>query len=40
MTLKEKYESLLAAGANPYVEMGKGLIDNISLYGLGVHTQV
>lgn len=36
MTLKEKYEALLAAGANPYVEIGKELIDNINLYGLGV----
>lgn len=36
MTLKEKYEALSAAGANPYFEMGKELIDNINLYGLGV----
>lgn len=36
MTLKEKYEALSAAGVNPYSEMGKELIDNINLYGLGV----
>lgn len=36
MTLKEKYEALSAAGLNPYSEMGKELIDNINLYGLGV----
>lgn len=36
MTLKEKYQDLLAKGANPYAEMGKELINNINLYGLGV----
>jgi len=36
MTLKDKYEALLAAGENPYAEMGKELINNINLYGLGV----
>lgn len=36
MTLKEKYQGLLAAGLDPYADMGKELIDNINLYGLGV----
>lgn len=37
MKLKDKYEELLAAGeVNPYADMGKELIDNINLYGLGV----
>jgi hypothetical protein len=36
MTLKEKYQDLLAKGVNPYAEMGEELINNINLYGLGV----
>lgn len=36
MTLKEKYQALLSAGLNPYADMGKELIENINLYGLGV----
>lgn len=36
MSLKEKYEALVASGFNPYADIGKELIDNINLYGLGV----
>ncbi len=36
MNLKEKYESIQASGKTPYADMGKVLIDNINLYGLGV----
>ena len=36
MGLKEKYDSIQDGGKTPYADMGKTLIDNISLYGLGV----
>ncbi len=36
MTLKEKYESIEAGGKTPYADMGKVMIDNINLFGLGV----
>jgi len=36
MNLKEKYDSIQAGGKTPYADMGKVLIENISLYGLGV----
>jgi hypothetical protein len=36
MGLKEKYDSIQADGKTPYADMGKTLIDNINLYGLGV----
>lgn len=35
MGLKEKYDSIQADGKTPYADMGKTLIDNINLYGLG-----
>lgn len=36
MGLKEKYDSIQDGGQTPYADMGKTLIENISLYGLGV----
>ena len=36
MDIKGKYDSIQAAGMNPYAEMGRALIENINLYGLGV----
>lgn len=36
MNLIEKYDSIQAIGKTPYADMGKALIENISLYGLGV----
>lgn len=36
MTLKEKYDSIQANGMTPYADLGNAVIDNITLYGLGV----
>ena len=36
MNLKEKYDSIQADGKTPYADLGKVLIENINLYGLGV----
>ena len=36
MSLKEKYDALNNAGANPYADLGRELIDNLNKYGLGV----
>ncbi len=36
MNLKEKYDSIRTDKKNPYTDMGKALIENINLYGLGV----
>ena len=36
MSLKEKYDALNNAGANPYANLGRTLIDNLDKYGLGV----
>lgn len=36
MTLKDKFEALSAKGRSPYTDLGKELINNINLYGLGV----
>lgn len=36
MNIKDKYDSIQAAEGNPYAEMGKTLIENINLFGLGV----
>jgi len=36
MNLKEKYDSLEAKMKTPYANMGRTLIENINLYGLGV----
>ena len=35
-TLKDTYDSLEVGGKTPYADMGKRLIENINLYGLGV----
>lgn len=36
MNLKKKYDSIKSAGKDPYAEMGKALIEDLDLYGLGV----
>ena len=36
MSLKDKYDSLEANGKKPYADLGKTLVDDITLYGLGV----
>lgn len=36
MDLKGKYDSIQTAEMNPYAEMGRALIENLNLYGLGV----
>jgi len=36
MTLKDVYDAIEAEKKTPYADMGKALIDNINLYGLGV----
>lgn len=35
-SLKEEYDSIQAEGETPYADMGKALIENLSIYGLGV----
>lgn len=35
-SLKEEYDSIQAKGETPYADMGKALIENLSIYGLGV----
>jgi len=36
MNLKDVYEAIVASGKTPYADMGKALIENVNLYGLGV----
>ena len=36
MSLKEKYDLIEVAGKAPYADMGRTLVENITLYGLGV----
>ena len=36
MSLKDKYDSLEANGRKPYADLGKAMVDDITLYGLGV----
>ena len=36
MNLKEKYDLIEMAGEAPYTDMGRTLVENITLYGLGV----
>lgn len=36
MSLKDKYDSLEANGRKPYADLGKAMVDDITIYGLGV----
>jgi hypothetical protein len=36
MNLKEKYDAIEANGKHPYADLGKTLIEDITIYGLGV----